>query len=215
MNLIELTKSGHFTKVFDPQRHIPEDVVDILLRFLHSVPASVNAQPSHFIVARDQQSRTRIANALGDPFNISKILNCSHVIVFATRETMTSEFLDEIHAKELADGKFPDAGRAEQWRSIVRGWIDKRRYDLKDLQHWMEKQTYLALGMILMAAAEMGVDASPIEGFNPQSIDQELGLREQGFTATVLLALGYRGEGDFNVGSPKSRLPMERHITLL
>lgn len=215
MNLIELTKTGHFTKVFDPHRQISADVFDTLIQFLHSVPASVNAQPSHFIVAASPESRTRIANALGDPFNQSKVLNCSHVIVFATRETMTNEYLEEIYAKEVADGKFPDERRAKQWKYIVRGWIDKRRYDLKDLQHWMEKQTYFALGMMLMAAAEMGVDVSPLEGFDPHMMDLELGLRQRGMTSTVLLTMGYREEGDYNLGTPKSRLPLERHFTFI
>jgi nitroreductase/dihydropteridine reductase len=104
---------------------------------------------------------------------------------------------------------------AEQWKSIVRGWIDLHRYDGKDLQHWMEKQTYLALGMTLMAAAELGISVIPLEGFNSRTLDTELGLREKGLTATVLLALGYRDESDFYAKTPKSRLPMERHFTFL
>jgi nitroreductase/dihydropteridine reductase len=67
--------------------------------------------------------------------------------------------------------------------------------------------------MMLMAAAEIGVDVAPLEGFEPRTLDAALGLRERGLTATVLLALGYRSESDFNIGSPKSHLPMERHFT--
>lgn len=217
MNIAQLAESGHFTKVFDPSRIIPQDDVDLLLRFLHSVPQSCNVQSSHYLVARDQQSRSRIAGALGGAAAINgpKLLNASHVIVLATRQNLTNEYLEELHAQEIADSKFPNDEIADQWKAVVRGWVDMHRYDAKDLNHWMEKQTYLALGMILMAAEEMGINALPLEGFDSRLLDAELGLRERGLTATVLLALGYRAESDFYLKTPKSRLPMQRHFTFL
>ena len=217
MNLNELTETGHFPKVYDPNRRIPNDLFDKLVKFIYSIPTSVNAQSTHYIVASDQHSRSRIADSIGEgfEFNMPKIRNASHVIVLATRETLTNDYLDELHAKEVADGKFPNRELAEQWKATVRMWIDLHRYDVKDLQHWMEKQTYLALGMSLMAAVELGFNASPLEGFNSRTLDAELELREKGLTATVLLVLGYRDESDFYVNTPKSRLPMARHFTFL
>lgn len=218
MNLNALIETGHFTKAYDPNRRIPEEVFETLLKFIYSIPASVNAQCTRYIIASSQESRSRIADHIGEgfEFNVPKIRNASHVIVLATRETLTNEYLDELHAKEISDGKFPSDALADQWRGTVRMWIDLHRYDVKDLQQWMEKQTYLALGMTLMAAEELGINAGPLEGFNSRTVDAELGLREQGFTATVLLALGYRdNEADFYAKTPKSRLPMERHFTFL
>jgi nitroreductase / dihydropteridine reductase len=115
----------------------------------------------------------------------------------------------------VSDNKFPNEALANQWKAVVRGWVNLHRYDAKDLNHWMEKQTYLGLGMMLMAAEEMGINAIPLEGFDSRVLDAELGLREHGFTASVLLALGYRAESDFYSKTPKSRLPMERHFTFL
>lgn len=217
MNLNALIETGHFTKVYDPNRRIPDDVFDTFVKFIYSIPTSVNAQSTHYIVASSPEARYRIADHMGEgfEFNVPKIRNASHVIVLATRETLSNEYLDELHAKEMTDGKFPNDALAEQWKATVRMWVDLHRYDLKDLQHWMEKQTYLALGMSLMAAEELGINASPIEGFNSRTLDAELGLREKGFTATVLLALGYRDGSDFYAKTPKSRLPMERHFTFL
>lgn len=217
MNLAQLAETGHFTKVFDPNRTIPEADFELLLKFLRWIPQSVNAQSSHYIVAANQQARARIAGAIGDGFGINtpKLLNASHVIVFTTRQNITNEYLDELHAQEVSDGKFPNEEIANQWKAVVRGWIDFHRYDVKDLNHWMEKQTYLGLGMMLMAAEEMGINAIPLEGFDSRALDKELGLREQGFTTTVLLALGYRAESDFYAATPKSRRPLERHFTFL
>ena len=38
----------------------------------------------------------------------------------------------------------------------------------------------LALGTLLLGAATLGIDATPIEGFDPQALDQELALNEKG-----------------------------------
>jgi nitroreductase / dihydropteridine reductase len=194
MNLDELTETGHFPKVCDPNRCIPDDVFDKLLKFIYYIPTSVNAQCTHYIIASSPESRSRIADHMGNgfEFNVPKVRDASHVIALATRETLSNDYLDELHAKEVMDGKFPNEVLADQWRATVRMWIDLHRYDVKDLQHWMEKQTYLALGMSLMAAEELGINASPLEGFNSRTLDAELGLREKGFTVAVLLAIGTR-----------------------
>jgi nitroreductase / dihydropteridine reductase len=217
VNLAQLSETGHFTKVFDPSRTIPDAEFNLLAKFLYSIPQSCNVQSSHFIIASNQQARARIAGALGEGFGINtpKVLNASHVIVFATRQNLSDEYLDELYAQEVSDNKFPNEALANQWKAVVRGWVNLHRYDAKDLNHWMEKQTYLGLGMMLMAAEEMGINAIPLEGFDSRVLDAELGLREHGFTASVLLALGYRAESDFYSKTPKSRLPMERHFTFL
>jgi nitroreductase len=54
------------------------------------------------------------------------------------------------------------------------------------------KQTYIALGFALIAAAEEGVDATPMEGFDPAAVDELLGLRAKGLRSVTLLPLGYR-----------------------
>ena len=77
----------------------------------------------------------------------------------------------------------------------------------------MEKQTYLALGTLLLGAAAFGLDVTPMEGFDFKKLDEELGLRAQGLTSLVLVALGYLDEADFNAGLPKSRLPAEQLLT--
>lgn len=77
----------------------------------------------------------------------------------------------------------------------------------RDLRPWMEKQVYLALGALLFGAAALGLDACPMEGFDPDALDQALGLAARGFAPVALVALGFRGLGDWNAALPKSRLP--------
>jgi nitroreductase len=55
-------------------------------------------------------------------------------------------------------------------------------------------------------AAEEQVDATPMEGFNPDALDAALGLNEKGLRSTVILTLGYRdAEKDYLSAAAKVR----------
>jgi nitroreductase / dihydropteridine reductase len=216
IDLLKLAKVSHLTKLFDGSV-IPEDKIDVLRAVLRSAPSSFNIQATHYVVAASLAARTRIARAVQSGFelNNTKILTASHVIVFSSRMSLPSAHMNEVAAHERSDGRFPNADLECRWREFVRGGLAAHEYDLKDLSHWIEKQTYLALGMALMTAAELDINALPMEGFNPKVLDAELGLREKGYTSTVMLALGGQSPDDYIIGTPKSRLPEERLFAVL
>lgn len=217
MDTVALAKRRYTTKAYDASRKIPQATIDALLEQLRHSPSSVNSQPWHFVVADSEEGKARLAKSteVGFTYNTPKILNASHVIVFAARTDMTEAHLDGLLEQEAKDGRFrSDEAKAGQDQSR-RFYVNLHRHDNKDLQHWMEKQTYLALGTALLGAAAYGLDATPIEGFDPKVMDAELGLRERGFTSVVVLSLGYRSEEDFNAGLGKSRLPVDKVFTFL
>ncbi|AZL69056.1 MULTISPECIES: oxygen-insensitive NAD(P)H nitroreductase [Pseudomonas] len=217
MDTVALAKRRYTTKAYDASRRIPQATIDALLEQLRHSPSSVNSQPWHFIVADTDEGKARLAKSteVGFAYNTPKILNASHVILFATRTDMTEAHLQAVLEQEGKDGRFrSDEAKAGQDQSR-RFYVNLHRHDNKDLQHWMEKQTYLALGTALLGAAAYGLDATPIEGFDPKVMDAELGLRERGFTSVVVLSLGYHSEEDFNAGLGKSRLPAAEVFTFL
>ena len=125
------------------------------------------------------------------------------------------EVLAALLAQEDKDGRFatPEA-RAGQ-NTARSFYVNLHRFDNKDVQHWMEKQVYLALGTLLLGAATLEIDATPIEGFDARILDEELGLRAKGLSSVVIACLGYRSSEDFNAKLPKSRLAEEIVFTQL
>jgi nitroreductase len=81
----------------------------------------------------------------------------------------------------------------------------------RTLFDWASKQTYIALGNMMTAAALIGIDSCPIEGFNYEgvhSILEEEGLLENGlWDVSVMAAFGYRAE---DPPREKSRQPLEK-----
>ena len=211
---LEKLMNKHLTRAFDPSKTIPEETLRQLLRFLRSTPTSVNIQPNHFYVLATAEGKERLAANLGERFqdNSEKILNASHAIILTTRADLPDSHVEEVFSKETADGRFPDPAKRALWQSMTRDFLNLRTYGFKDLNHWMEKQTYMVLGMTMMAAVELGVDATPLEGFDPTSVDKAFKIRETGHTTTVLLALGYPDLTKVYNG-PVSRFEADRLFT--
>ena len=72
------------------------------------------------------------------------------------------------------------------------------------------KQSYIAQGFLLYTAAALGIQSTPIEGWDADKVDEILGLREKGMHAQYAVALGYGSPDDHNAARPKSRWPAQR-----
>lgn len=215
MSLVTVSKTRYATKAYDASRKIPQAQVEELLTLLRHSPSSVNSQPWHFVVASTEEGKARVAKGAqgGFSYNEPKILNASHVVVLCARTDLSDDFLEALLDQEERDGRFAAEGARANQRNSRQGYVDIHRYQTKDLQHWMEKQLYLSLGTLLLGAATLGIDATPMEGIDSKVLDEALGLRARGLTSVVLCALGYHAESDFNAKLPKSRLAEEATLT--
>ena len=93
-------------------------------------------------------------------------------------------------------------------------FVNMHKHDLKDVQHWMDKQVYLNLGSFLLGLATLGIDATPMEGVETKVLDEEFGLREKGYGSLFVVPIGYSSpDEDYNKSLPKSRLPLSEIIT--
>jgi nitroreductase/dihydropteridine reductase len=215
MNISQYAKKRHASKAFDPSRKLPENIIAELRELIRFSPSSVNSQPWHFIVAASDEGKSRIAKAAenGYPYNVSKIRDASHVMVLCTRTALDDGHLATVLEQEDEDQRFINPAAKTAQHGSRQFYANLHRYDLKDAQHWMEKQLYLALGTLLLGAATLEIDTVPIEGFDARLLDEELGLRAKGLSSVVLVGLGYHSAEDFNAKLPKSRLPQESVFT--
>ncbi|PSM53144.1 dihydropteridine reductase [Campylobacter blaseri] len=214
--ITEALKWRYATKAYDATKRISDEDFAEIENILQYIPTSTNFQPSHFIIASDEAGKERVAKGAKGAyiFNYDKIKNASHVIVFCSKVYVDDNHLKEILEQEEKDNRFIKPHHKEKMHNGRKVFLDVHRYNLKDEAHWHAKQTYIAVGAVLLGAAELGIDATPMEGFDQALLDEEFNLRENGYTAQVIVALGYRDESkDFNLNVPKSRLSKNRVIT--
>jgi nitroreductase len=88
---------------------------------------------------------------------------------------------------------------------MLQGFVDKTAPD--KFLNWSRRQAYISLGMLLLAAAQLEVDAAPMEGFDATKVNEILGLTN--YTAVTIIGLGYRNPIDTHISWPKVRFDVE------
>ncbi len=217
MKISELVKKRYTTKVFEPSFRLSSEQMEEIKTLLQYSPSSTNLQPWHFVIAGTDEGKERIAKAATGryEYNSQKIKNASHVIVLCSRSYIDDSYLQSLLAAEERDGRFVDTDAKNVQNTGRLYYVNMHSSELKDLQHWTDKQVYIALGTLLIGAEMLGIDACPMEGFDSAVLNQNFNLREKGYTASVVIALGRHAETDFNKKLPKSRWPQEYIFTEL
>jgi nitroreductase/dihydropteridine reductase len=217
MNLRETLNWRYTTKEYDPTKKISDADMAEVKNLLRMSPSSVNLQPWHFIIAETKEGKERIAKGTQGffHFNEAKVTNASAVVLFCSKTDVDETYFQDIADTDDKNGRFPNEDIKNGFLGAVKAFVGIHKYDLKDLQHWMEKQVYLNIGSFLLGVASLNIDATPMEGIDVKALDEEFGLREKGFTSLVAVSLGYRAASDFNATdkTPKSRLPENKIFT--
>jgi nitroreductase len=187
------------TKKFDPTKKIAPELWAKLEQAPVLSPSSFGLQPWKFIVVTDPEMRKKLHPV---SYNQSQILDASHLVVFAAKNPPTAADVDR-HVARTAQirGLAPEA--LDGLKKAMLGSL--ARMTPTDAHNWAARQTYIALGMFLSACAMAGVDACPMEGFQPEKYDEILGLKAKGLGAVVIATAGYRHPDDPAAKHAKSR----------
>ena len=214
MNIVEISQNRYTTKHYDKTKKIPKEKLEQLLTVLRNSPSSVNSQPWHFFVIDNDPVKNKILPAIAE-FNQSRVTDSSHTIVFCIKTPLDEAHLVNLLKQEENDGRIPTAELKDAQDQGRRYFVNLNSSTPQSQQCWEGKQTYLALGQLLFAAAAIGIDSTAVEGFDSEKMDEILDLKAKGLKSLVIATLGYRAENDGNAHRPKSRLPKEQIFTFL
>lgn len=201
MNLIESLNWRYAVKRMNGQK-VPTEKVDIILEAARLAPTASGIQPFSIIVITDRELLKKILPIAN---NQPQITEASHLLVFAAWDDITGEKLEEIFNYTLGERNKPldsqDAYK-NRTKTYLAGLTPEQRFQMA------ARQTYIAFGVAIAAAAMERVDATPMEGFKNAELDALLGLHEKGLRSVTLLPLGYRDpENDWLVNLKKVRRP--------
>lgn len=178
------------TKRFDKSKKIPPDKCSELLDSLRFAPSSFGLQPWKFVVVSDEKTKQELCQVA---FGQSQVVDCSHLVVLCARTNLDADYVRR-YTRSIADARRVPLDSLSLYEDIM----IKAMGSMSDTERisWAQKQVYLALGFLLLSAAQMGIDACPMEGFDSKGVDKVLGLNDANLMSTVLCALGYRAEDD-------------------
>ena len=187
MSLLQNLTWRYATKKMDPSKKVEQDKLDRILEAVRLTPTSSGLQPYQVLVITNQEIKEKIKAMSWDQ---SQVADCSHLLVFAAWDDYTDERINGSFDFTIAERGAGTNERTEAYRNNMLANYPPRGPEV-NFQH-TARQTYIALGFALVAAAEEGVDATPMEGFDPVAVDELLGLRAKGLRSVTLLPLGYR-----------------------
>ena len=204
MKLIDALKWRYATKKMNGQE-IPADKLNNILEAIKLAPSSLGLTPYKVIVVKDAETRKKLQPHF---YNQSQIVDGSAVIIFANWTNITEKEVAG-YMQDIAEQRNVPIESLNDFSNMINGSIKTKSQE--EAQTWAAKQTYIALGFGLVAAAAEQVDATPMEGFNPDGVDEVLGLKALGLHSAVALTLGYRDEaGDYLANVKKVRYSDEK-----
>lgn len=150
-------------------------------------------QPFDIIVVKNQEIKEQIRPLAWDTYTAERI----NYMFDLTNEIRGFKNEGWENYRQMLLGSYPQKSEEENFNHAT-------------------NQAYIAFSQSIIAAAYEGVDATPIEGFEPGAVDKILGLREKGLRSAVLLPIGYRNEStDWLVNLKKVRKPMKDLVTVI
>lgn len=198
--LLDTLNWRYATKAFDPAKPIPDATWAALEQALVLSPSSYGLQPWRFIDVRDPALRAKLRE---HSWGQGQVTDAAHLVVFAARTDLVQADIDKFVAR-IAEVRGQPREAIEPYRQMMSNNLLNAERAPKNAA-WASRQTYIAMGQLMTAAALLGVDTCPIEGLDPAKYDEILGTRAEGYAVFAAVALGYRAAGDKYAGIKKVR----------
>ncbi|TDM12959.1 NAD(P)H-dependent oxidoreductase [Macrococcus bovicus] len=209
--VLEAFRFRRAIKSYDPAKKVEQADLDYILEAGRLSPSSVGLEPWRFIVLDNEAVKQQLHDI---SWGAKKQLEtASHFILIAAREHARYDG-DAFH--ELTERMGLNPEQREKVLTIYKGF-QERDMEIADsekaLFDWSSKQTYIALGNMMTAAALIGIDSCPIEGFQYRNVNRILhdaGVLRPDEGISVMMSLGYR---DHEPKRPQSRKNHEEVIS--
>ena len=177
----------HACKIFDETKKISDDEIHYILEAGRKSPSSFGMEAWKFLVITNEALKAKLRPACWDQVQIT---SCSHlVVVLAGIESVKVE--TGIPKQRFERREMP-ADKLEFYLGLYAGHLDKTLSTDENIYSWTARQTYIAAGNMMTAAAFIGIDSCPIEGLDKNEVEKILDLDTSKYQVAMLMPLGYR-----------------------
>ena len=186
MNYLEILKFRHACKIFDESKKIGAGEFDFILEAGRLSPSSTGLEQWDFLVVQNKELREKIKAV---SWNQAQITSCSHLVVILAKIKeikVGSSYIDKMIARR-AD-KNIEAIAARQKFFLLSNFKNDDELTFQ----WSHEQCMIAATNMMNAAASLGIDSCPIEGFDRHALNEILGLDESEKRVAIVVPFGYR-----------------------
>ena len=201
MRILDDLKWRYATKLFDKEKKVTESDLNSILEAVRYSASSYGLQLYKVLVVENPELREKLRTV---SWNQPQITDASQLIVFCNYADVKEEHINE-YLQRIASTRGIAVADLNGYGDMMKSALLSRPADA--LANWTARQTYIGLGTLLAASAELKIDACPMEGFDVEQYNEILGLKEQGLSAAVIATIGYRSDKDELQHAAKVRRP--------
>ncbi|MCZ8196624.1 MAG: NAD(P)H-dependent oxidoreductase [Flavobacterium sp.] len=189
-NFIENANWRYATKKFDATKKVSKDDLETLKEAIRLSASSYGLQPYQVLIIENPEIRQQLLSA---SWGQTQIVDAAFVVVFASITNIGETEIDA-YFKNITETRGIPMESVQGYADFMKSNITTLPLEVRNT--WTSKQTYIALGNLLSAAAELKIDVTPMEGFVAEKYNEILGLTEKKLNASLVATVGYRHEED-------------------
>lgn len=189
MNYLEILKFRHACKIFDESKKIGAGEFDFILEAGRLSPSSTGLEQWDFLVVQNKELREKIKAV---SWNQAQITSCSHLVVILAKIKeikVGSSYIDKMIARRADKEPEMIAARQKFYHDFL---LSNFKNDDELTFQWSHEQCMIAATNMMNAAASLGIDSCPIEGFDRHALNEILGLDESEQRVAIVVPFGYR-----------------------
>ena len=190
------------TQKYNPTQKVSEENMQEILEAINSAPTSYGLQP--FKLIHELRKQLRAAS-----YDQSPVTDASDLLIFTVNRNMDSEHINS-YMKRIVEVRQVEREKLNRFEQNIAGVLGN--LSSEELIAWNTKQAYIGLGFGLVMAAHLGIDSTPMEGFQKDKYDEILGLEDD--HSVLVLTFGYRSDEDHTQHHKKVRKTLEQLVTV-
>ena len=214
--IISDLEKRYTAKRYNSDMKVSAEDLAVLYEAMRLSPSSINSQPWKFIVIESDAAKQRLHDSYENMFQFNQphAKAASHTILFAYNPKYTRDDYAAVVDKGIEDARTPREEREQAFGAFA--FVDLNTDENGNNAEWTKAQLYLALGNTMHTLARLGIDSTPMEGVDKDKLGEIFADELDGYICEVALAFGYHHKDeDYNAALPKSRLNMDKVLTVL
>ena len=177
----------HACKVFDETKKITDEDMNYILEVGRKSPSSFGMEGWKFLVITNEELKAKIRPVC---WNQVQVTSCSHLVIILAAIDAVKPSSGEVERK-FKRREMPQ-DKLDFYLGLYADHLKQTLSSDDNIYSWTAKQSYIALGNMMTAAAIKGIDSCPIEGFEKDKLDEVLGLDLTKYQTAVAVPFGYR-----------------------
>ncbi len=196
----------HACKLFDDSKKISDEQILYILEAGRESPSAFGMEPWKFLVITDNDLKNKLRPACKNQIQVS---SCSHLVVVLAAIESVKLTSNDIKQRFLKKGIPPN--KLDFYLGLYAQHLKHILNKDENIFHWTSNQTFIAIANMMTAAAYIGIDSCPLEGFDKEDVEEILKIDPKEFQVSLVLPFGYR----VNPQSKQLRKPLQEIVEFM